>query len=192
MPIGIIEECHAGRQGVASDYLHVNEQPAFPCHEGYPEKLAALRGSWPSLDWIGPAATSRTQVTPIAGTDQAASRCRLLQTGDACVRSSRRSTARQQGAFWPGVRVPTFTSPIRRYPDLLVHRGIKAVLNGEKLARQGPGGNRRWHCSMTERLPTTATRDVDAWSTPTSCATALATNIRNRQRSHQLRPCFRA
>jgi ribonuclease R len=45
---------------------------------------------------------------------------------------------------------------------LLVHRGIKAVLQGEKLPAKGLveiGG----HCSMTERRADDATRDVDAW-----------------------------
>ena len=55
-----------------------------------------------------------------------------------------------------------FTSPIRRYPDLLVHRAIKAVL---KRRRYEPGD---WHalgvhCSMTERRADEATRDVEAW-----------------------------
>ena len=31
-----------------------------------------------------------------------------------------------------------FTSPIRRYPDLLVHRAVRAVLRGEPIDRSGP------------------------------------------------------
>jgi ribonuclease R len=55
-----------------------------------------------------------------------------------------------------------FTSPIRRYPDLLVHRAIKQAL---RRRRYEPGD---WHelgahCSMTERRADDATRDVVAW-----------------------------
>ena len=55
-----------------------------------------------------------------------------------------------------------FTSPIRRYPDLLIHRAIKAVLAGERYA---PGNWKELgvHCSMTERRADEATRDVEAW-----------------------------
>lgn len=60
-----------------------------------------------------------------------------------------------------------FTSPIRRYPDLVVHRAIKSVLNGpdcdpygysrEALSQLGD------HCSMTERRADEATRDALSW-----------------------------
>lgn len=57
-----------------------------------------------------------------------------------------------------------FTSPIRRYPDLLVHRAIRHHLHGgtrdnypysaESMAEKGK------HCSMTERRADEATRDA--------------------------------
>jgi ribonuclease R len=55
-----------------------------------------------------------------------------------------------------------FTSPIRRYPDLLVHRAIKAVLKGENYI-PGDWQELGKHCSMTERRADEATRDVESW-----------------------------
>lgn len=59
-----------------------------------------------------------------------------------------------------------FTSPIRRYPDLLIHRALKYVLKDEQpeypytepeMAALGQ------HCSVTERRADEATRDVISW-----------------------------
>ncbi len=60
-----------------------------------------------------------------------------------------------------------FTSPIRRYPDLLLHRAIKHVLIKAKpkafdytvQEMEGLGA----HCSMAERRADDATRDVSTW-----------------------------
>ena len=57
-----------------------------------------------------------------------------------------------------------FTSPIRRYPDLLVHRAIRHLLT-EKRADTFPYSfpemaTRGEHCSMTERRSDEATRDA--------------------------------
>jgi len=60
-----------------------------------------------------------------------------------------------------------FTSPIRRYPDLLVHRGIKYVLDGRPPELFGYSQNHMVqfgeHCSAAERRADDATRDVVAW-----------------------------
>ena len=60
-----------------------------------------------------------------------------------------------------------FTSPIRRYPDLLVHRGIRHILARHK-AQDFPYSKERMQglgisCSTTERAADEATRDVVNW-----------------------------
>ncbi|MEN8131519.1 MAG: ribonuclease R [Pseudomonadota bacterium] len=60
-----------------------------------------------------------------------------------------------------------FTSPIRRYPDLLVHRAIRHVLNGGKTANFDYSNSTMMsmgeHCSMTERRADEATRGAVLW-----------------------------
>jgi ribonuclease R len=55
-----------------------------------------------------------------------------------------------------------FTSPIRRYPDLLVHRAIKAVLQKTKYAGVDWEALGK-HCSEMERRADDASRDVENW-----------------------------
>jgi ribonuclease R len=60
-----------------------------------------------------------------------------------------------------------FTSPIRRYPDLLVHRAIRHVLAGKKPKsfHYSPDTMHEFgeHCSATERRADDATRDAVDW-----------------------------
>jgi ribonuclease R len=55
-----------------------------------------------------------------------------------------------------------FTSPIRRYPDLLVHRAIKAQLSSKRYSDLDWEALGR-HCSETERRADDASRDVENW-----------------------------
>lgn len=60
-----------------------------------------------------------------------------------------------------------FTSPIRRYPDLLVHRAIRHVLRHTPIERLDYTAAdmvmHGEHCSMTERRADDATRDAVDW-----------------------------
>jgi ribonuclease R len=65
-----------------------------------------------------------------------------------------------------------FTSPIRRYPDLVIHRVIKAILENKHKNKANEGFYQYppeavvelgEHCSMTERRADDATRDVSDW-----------------------------
>ena len=55
-----------------------------------------------------------------------------------------------------------FTSPIRRYPDLVVHRAIKSKLLKKPLKLKDIIKIAE-HCSGTERTADEATRDVESW-----------------------------
>ncbi|MEM7084368.1 MAG: ribonuclease R [Pseudomonadota bacterium] len=60
-----------------------------------------------------------------------------------------------------------FTSPIRRYPDLLVHRAITHIIDGGKQRNYGYNLSHMEElgeqCSMTERRAEEASRDVEKW-----------------------------
>jgi ribonuclease R len=163
----VIEECMLAANVCASDFLRRRKQPMlYRIHEGpTPEKLAALREF---LRGFG--LTLSGGDTPQAK-DYAKLLARVKDRPDAQLLQTVMLRSLQQAVYSPdnvghfGLAYESythFTSPIRRYPDLLVHRAIKAVL---KRKRYTPGD---WHvlgahCSMTERRADEATRDVVNW-----------------------------
>ncbi len=75
-------------------------------------------------------------------------------------------TPKNQGHFGLGLeRYMHFTSPIRRYPDLLVHRAIKAILaqQSSRLPSLDQLENFGERCSSNERRAESAGWTVEAW-----------------------------
>ena len=165
----LIEECMLAANVCTAEYLLAQKHPAlYRVHEGpTPEKLAALReflgGSALALDGGDDPEPGDYAVL----LDKIRNRpdFNLLQT--VLLRSLQQAvySPDNEGHFGLGYDAYThFTSPIRRYPDLLVHRAIKACLAGERYQPKG----KSWaelgvHCSLTERRADEATRDVENW-----------------------------
>jgi ribonuclease R len=164
----LIEECMLAANVCAADFLHSHQHTVlYRIHEGpTPEKLEALReflkefglqlggGEEPQAGDYSKL-LKKLKGRPDAG---------LLQTVMLRSLKQARYEPENVGHFGLGYEAYThFTSPIRRYPDLLVHRAIKAVLQGKKYKPAMKWEELGEHCSMTERRADDATRDVEAW-----------------------------
>jgi ribonuclease R len=163
----IIEECMLAANVCASDFLRGHDHPMlYRIHEGpTPEKLAALREFLKGfgLQLAGGDDQHARDYAKVLARVKDRPDAQLLQT--VMLRSLRQAVYSPDNVGHFGLAYESythFTSPIRRYPDLLVHRAIKSALRGR---RYDPGN---WHelgahCSMTERRADDATRDVASW-----------------------------
>ena len=163
----LIEECMLAANVCAADFLKANEHPAlYRIHEGpTPEKLEALRTFMGEFGFgVAGGDTPHAKdygrlIKQFKGRPDE----QLLQT--VLLRSMQQAVYSPDNVGHFGLAYEAyahFTSPIRRYPDLLIHRAIKAVLNGDKY-KAGDWSKLGIHCSMTERRADDATRDVNAW-----------------------------
>jgi ribonuclease R len=163
----IIEECMLAANVCASDFLQSHHHPAlYRVHEGpTEEKLERLREFLAEFGMqLGGGDEPRAKdYAKLLASIQGRPDVELLQT--VMLRSLQQAVYSPEplGHFGLAYESYThFTSPIRRYPDLVVHRAIRAVLAGETLGGLDLAALGT-HCSMTERRADEATRDVVAW-----------------------------
>lgn len=164
----LIEECMLAANVCAADFLLVNGHTAlFRNHLGpTEEKLNVLREQ---LALLGLSLGGKKQPTPkdyaaLAQKIQDRPDRELIQT--MLLRSMQQAVyeAENQGHFGLAYEhYAHFTSPIRRYPDLLVHRAIKAILGGKTYRPAESWQAMGVHTSFTERRADEASRDVEGW-----------------------------
>jgi len=164
----LIEECMLAANVCAADFLNEHKhQTLYRVHEGpTPEKLEAVREFFKEfgLQLGGGDAPQAGDYAKLLKQVKGRPDAALLQT--VMLRSLRqaRYCPDNVGHFGLGYEAYAhFTSPIRRYPDLLVHRAIKAVLDGKQYKPHEKWDALGIHCSQTERRADDATRDVEAW-----------------------------
>jgi len=182
----LIEEAMLAANVCSADFIATNKHPSlYRVHEGpTPEKKTLLQNYLKALG-LGLSISD----DPEPGEYQAIAaatkdRPDAQQIHTMLLRSMQQAiyTGTNSGHFGLAYEAYThFTSPIRRYPDLLVHRVIKALLVGKRYslvtgtvetaakAKKGAHAEgEQWevtgaHCSANERRADEASRDVEAW-----------------------------
>jgi ribonuclease R len=168
----LIEECMLAANVAAAKWLLRKKQPAlYRIHEGpAEEKLTDLREFLGELGLSLPGGKKPSAGDYAKLLAQIAERPdrHLIQTVLLRSLSQAVYSSANVGHFGLSYQAYThFTSPIRRYPDLLVHRALKHIIDGghaddfdyNTAELQGLGE----HCSSTERKADEATRDALDW-----------------------------
>ena len=168
----LIEECMIAANIAAARFLDRHKVPTLYRVHGLPEhdRLETLRQF---LREFGLWLPAPEEVTPEHLRDLLT---RLGDRADALLISTAVIRAMPQAVYQPGnighfglalEHYAHFTSPIRRYPDLVVHRGIRQVLRGgdpaELVEWHGPFPVLGQDCSFRERRADEATRGAVAW-----------------------------
>lgn len=181
----LIEECMLAANTCAADFMTRSKHPGlYRIHEGpTPERLQSLREFLRTMGLSQGGGDTPTAKDYGDFLDSVRGRpdYQLLQT--MCLRSMQQAIYSPDNLGHFGLSYPGyshFTSPIRRYPDLLTHRVIKALLAGERYVPSLDdqpvviGRTQREHehaiweklglvLSASERRADEASRDVEAW-----------------------------
>ncbi|CAN5160923.1 ribonuclease R [soil metagenome] len=139
----LIEECMLAANVCAADFMQRSKHPClYRVHGGpTPEKLLNLRAFLKTLNMTLGGGDSPT------GKDYGALMEKIRPRPDAALLQTVLLRSMQQAIYSPendghfGLAYEAyahFTSPIRRYPDLMTHRGIKAVLAGKQYLPDPP------------------------------------------------------
>lgn len=168
----LIEECMIAANVEAARLVEKHEMPAlYRVHEQPdPEKVAVLR------DFLAGRGLRLSGGAAPTAADYAAALEQLRGREDAGLVQTVMLRSLMQARYHPDnvghfglalTHYGHFTSPIRRYPDLLLHRAIKHVLERGKPKSFGYTPQQMEqlgaHCSMAERRADDATRDVGTW-----------------------------
>lgn len=165
----IIEECMLMANVSAAHYLEKHDKAFLYRIHDQPkiQKIQALRELLDDLNIH----FDRDEIPPTSAFTRALYIAKktpyhnIVQT--AVLRSFKKAlySLENKGHFGLNYRVYThFTSPIRRYPDIIVHRAIKEVISQERCAdKESKKAQLRYladHVSFTERRADEATREV--------------------------------